>query len=88
MTTASIIHTQHTSLRTYFADVGHAALAFAAALFAARERHFVAQPVAPTLDETEKAKAKSRMKLFALAKHYDDIEPSLAREMRSLASRG
>lgn len=87
MTTASFTHTQATPLRSYFADVAHAALAFAAALFAAQERQFVAQPVAPVPAQSEKALAKSRMQLFSLARQYDGIEPSLAAELRSLASR-
>lgn len=85
MTTATI-HANHT-LRTYFADVSKAARAFAAALFAAQERQFVAQEVIKQ-DVSERNRARTHMKLIRMANDYQDMQPSLAAELRQLASRG
>lgn len=78
----------YTRPKNYFADVSNAARAFAAALFAAQERQFVVQEVVATPAVTPRAKEKSRLKLFSLAKQCDDIAPSLSAELRYLASRG
>lgn len=85
MTTATLHST--TTLRSYLADVSNAARAFAAALFAAQERQFVAQEVmAPT--PSGRARARNHMKLIRMANEYQDMQPSLAAELRQLASRG
>lgn len=76
------------SLRDYFADVGRAARAFAAALFAAQERQYVAQEVVQPEIVSARAMQKSRMQLFALARGCEDTSPSLAAELRNLAARG
>lgn len=86
MSTATL-HTTAT-LRTYFADVGNAARAFAAALFAAQERQFVAQEVVAKPATSERSRARTHMKLIRMANEYQDMQPSLAAELRQLASRG
>ncbi|MFL6656515.1 MAG: hypothetical protein ACJ8GW_00440 [Massilia sp.] len=86
MTTAAI-HTTH-SLRHYFADVSNAARAFAAALFAAQERQFVAQEVVARPAQSDRSRARTHMKLIRMANDYQDMQPSLAAELRQLASRG
>ena len=84
MTTA-VLHTTH-SLRSYIADVSNAARAFAAALFAAQERQFVAQEVKAPV--SERARARTQMKLIRMANEYQAMQPGLADELRHLASRG
>jgi integrase len=86
MTTAAF-HTTH-SLRHYFTDLGNAARAFAAALFAAQERQFVVQEVMAPALVSERARARTHMKLIRMANDYQDMQPSLAAELRQLASRG
>ena len=76
------------SLRHYFADVSNAARAFAAALFAAQERQFVATEVVAANDMSERKRARNHMKLIRMANEYQDMQPSLAAELRQLASRG
>ncbi|MCC6069835.1 hypothetical protein ACFSQU_02745 [Massilia sp. GCM10020059] len=76
------------SLRDYFADVARAARAFAAALFAAQERQYVAQEVVQPDLSSARAMQKSRMQLFAMARDCENISPSLAAELRNLAGRG
>ena len=85
MSTATI-HSQDT-LRTYFADVSKAARAFAAALFAAQERQFVAQEVVKP-EVSDRSRARNHMKLIRMANDYQDMQPNLAAELRQLASRG
>lgn len=85
MTTAT--YQANDSLRDYFADVSRAARAFAAALFAAQERQYVAQEVQPET-MTPRALQKSRNQLFAMARDWEDTSPSLAAELRSIAARG
>jgi hypothetical protein len=86
MTTATIHSTD--TLRSYFADVSNAARAFAAALFAAQERQFVAQEVMTRPPVSERSRARTHMKLIRMANEYQDMQPSLAAELRQLASRG
>ena len=86
MTTATF-HTTH-SLRHYFADIGNAARALAAALFAAQQRQFVAQEVMAKPPMSERARARTHMKLIRMANDYQDMQPSLAGELRQLAARG
>lgn len=86
MSTA-VFHTTH-SLRSYFADVSNAARAFAAALFAAQERQFVAQEVSAKPPVSERARARTHMKLIRMANDYQSMQPGLADELRHLASRG
>ncbi|MGZ8288470.1 MAG: hypothetical protein ACXW2U_08370 [Telluria sp.] len=87
MTTATY-QSSHASLRHYFADVARSARAFAAALFAAQERQYVAQEVVATEAVSGRKLHKSRMQLFALARSCEMTSPSLAAELRNLASRG
>lgn len=86
MSTATI----HASdrLRNYFADVSNAARAFAAALFAAQERQFVAQEVMAKPPVSERSRARTHMKLIRMANQYQDMQPGLAAELRQLAGRG
>jgi len=86
MSTATIHSTD--TLRSYFADVSNAARAFAAALFAAQERQFVAQEVMARPPVSERSRARTHMKLIRMANEYQDMQPSLAAELRQLASRG
>ena len=85
MSTATF-HTTH-SLRHYLVDVSHAARAFAAALFAAQERQYIATEVvaSPT---SERSRARNHMKLIRMANECQDMQPSLAAELRQLAGRG
>lgn len=76
-----------TQPQSYFIDVSNAARAFVAALFAARERQFVAQEVAVQPAVSPRVKEKSRSKLLELARQYDQHMPALATELRFL-SRG
>lgn len=85
MTTATI-HSTYT-LRAYLADVSKAARAFAAALFAAQERQFVVQEVVEPVI-SERNRARTYMKLIRMANTYQDMQPSLAAELRQLAARG
>jgi hypothetical protein len=88
MTTATFNQPAN-SLRSYIADVSKAARAFTSALFAARERQFVAQAVAakPAV-MSERTREKSRRQLFSLASQFESTSPNLAAELLSLASRG
>lgn len=85
MTTAT--YQANDSLRDYFADVGRAARAFAAALFAAQERQYIAQEVPPQV-MSPRALQKSRNALFAMAREWEGTSPSLAAELRTIAARG
>ena len=84
MTTATF--QANDSLRDYFADVGRAARAFAAALFAAQERQYVAQEVRQEII-TPRALQKSRNHLFSMACDWENTSPSMAAELRSIAAR-
>ena len=75
------------TLRHYFADVSNAARAFAAALFAAQERQFVATEVTAS-SESERSRLRTHMKLIRMANDYQDMQPSLAAELRQFAGRG
>jgi len=87
MSTATYTHSQADSLRHYIVDVSNAARAFAAALFAAQERQFIAQEVRVAPAVSERARAKGRRQLFSLAEHYESSAPSLCAELRSIAAR-
>ncbi|RJG27063.1 hypothetical protein D3872_02015 [Massilia cavernae] len=76
------------NLRDYFTDVSRAARAFAAALFAAQERQYVAQEVVDTETVSARKLHQSRKQLFAMARSCEYHSPSLAAELRNLASRG
>ena len=76
------------SLSHYFANLSRAARAFAAALFAAQERQYAAQEVAPSNTVSARTLQKTRMQLFAMARNCEDMAPSLASELRYLAARG
>jgi hypothetical protein len=87
MTTAIISHSP-TSLVDYFKGAANAGRAFAAALFAAQGRQFVAHEVRAAKIKLEADKIKGRRQLFSLASQYDGIAPSLSAELRSIAARG
>jgi hypothetical protein len=86
MTTATYPTTD--SPQNYFANLGRAARAFAAALFAAQERQYVAQEAAQPDSVSARTLHKSRIQLFAMARNCEDMAPSLAAELRYLAARG
>jgi hypothetical protein len=86
MSTA-VLHTTH-SLRHYYADIRKSAREIAAALFAAQERQFVEQEIMAKPPVSERARARTHMKLIRMANDYQDMQPSLAAELRQLASRG
>ena len=75
MSTATF-HTTH-SLRHYFTDVGHAARAFAAALFAAQERQYIATEVVAS-PVSERSRMRNHKKLIRMANECQDMQPSLA----------
>ena len=89
MSTASI-HTTTAGhgMRRYLSDVSNAARAFAAALFAARERQFVVQEVTVRARITDRIRMKSHLQLLTMANQHEQMQPSLASELRYLASRG
>jgi hypothetical protein len=87
MTTATYSQAPAGSLRHYFNDVSIAARAFAAALFAAQGRQFVAQEVRTAQAISERAKAKGRRQMFSLANEHEAFSPNLAAELRSIAAR-
>ncbi len=82
MTTATLHNTF--SLRAYFADVSKAAQALASA----QERQFVAQEVVAAPRVSDRARLKTHTKLIRMANEYQDMQPSLAAELRQLAGRG
>ena len=76
------------SFRAYFADVSKAAQALASALFSAQERQFVAQEVVAEPSMSNRSRLKTHTKLIRMANDYQDMQPSLAAELRQLAGRG
>jgi hypothetical protein len=87
MTTATF-HTTST-LRSHLHDGVKALRSFAKALFAAQERQFVAQEImAKPPRASSRSRVRNHMKLIAMANQYQDMQPSLAAELRQLASRG
>lgn len=87
MTTATFHSTA--TLRSHLRDAVNAARAFAKALFAAQERQFVAQEImAKPPGVSGRARVRNHMKLISMANEYQDMQPSLAAELRQLASRG
>ena len=87
MSTVTLNHSPVEGFRHYLHDVSNAARAFAAALFAAQERQFIAQEVYAKPTVSERQRMKSHMKLIAMAKDYEHMHPSLAAELRNLAGR-
>jgi hypothetical protein len=83
-----ILPTNQDALRSYVADVASAARTFAAVLFAAQQRQYVAQEVVKKSGVSARALAKSRKLLLAMANSCEDHSPSQASELRNLASRG
>lgn len=88
MSSATYTPPTNQGLRHYLTDVSNAARAFAAALFAAQERQFVAQEVAVKPTHDERARMRSALDLIVMANACQSMHPSLAAEMRNLASRG
>lgn len=86
MSTASYTHDAG-SLRQYFVELGHAARAFADALFAAQARQFVVQEVRPAAPIAPAARVRSQRQLFSLAGDVEHFSPNLAAELRNLAAR-
>ena len=76
-----------TGLRAYLTDVSRSAMAFAAALFAAQERQYIAvtQDAAPR--RSPRSLFNDRSNLLAMANDYQHMHPSLAAELRNLAGR-
>lgn len=87
MSTATLHATA--TLRSNLKDVATAARRFAKALFAAQERKFLPlQAPARPAAMTDRERVKHHVKLIAMANRYQDMQPSLAAELRQLASRG
>ena len=87
MTTATFYSTA--TLRSHLHDAVNAARTFAKALFAAQERQFVAQEImAKPPRVSGRSRVRTHMKLISMANEYQDMQPSLAAELRQLASRG
>ncbi len=82
--------TYHTTatLKSYVHDAAIAVRSFAKALFAAQERQFVAHEIMDKPDRARQSRVRTHMKLIAMANQYQDMQPSLAAELRQLASRG
>lgn len=76
------------TLRSYLNDAIGTARAFAKALFAAQERQFVEQEIMDKPCASERARLRTHNKLISMANQYQDMQPSLAAELRQLASRG
>ena len=76
------------TLRSYLRDAVEAARTFAKALFAAQERQFVEQDSIDQPAVSARSRVRTHMKLIAMANQYQDMQPSLAAELRQLASRG
>ena len=87
MTTATFTTAPAGSLRHFVKDAGTAVRAFAAALFAAQDRQFVAQKVHASQAASAHAKAKGRRQLLSLAQQHDSLSPSLSAELRTIAGR-
>lgn len=75
------------NLRGHIQDVVKTAKTFARALFAAQERQFVAPEIMDKPARLDRARARAHMKLLSMANQYQDMQPSLAAELRQLASR-
>ena len=86
MSTATF-HTTH-SLRHLLADFSNAVRGFATALYAAQQRQFVAQEVMAKPTVSERSRARTHMELIRMANDCQDMQPSLAAELRQFASRG
>ena len=87
MTTAAFHPTA--TLRSYLHDAARAARNFAKALFAAQERQFIAREISAKPQRvSDRARAKNHMLLISMATDCQDMQPSLAAELRQLASRG
>ena len=86
MTTATFHSTA--TLRSYLHDAGMALRSFAKALFAAQERQFVKQEIMDKPAMSERSRVRTHMKLISMANEYQDMQPSLAAELRQLASQG
>jgi hypothetical protein len=87
MSSATFNHSPASSLLHCLQDVSTAARSFAEKLFAAQGRQFVALEARRAPVVSERAKAKSRRRLFAMASQYDNVAPSLAAELRCIAGR-
>ena len=87
MSSATFNHSPAGSLLHCLQVVGNAARAFAEKLFAAQGRQFVAVEARSAPAVSDRAKAKGRRQLFAMARQYDDTAPSLAAELRCFAGR-
>ncbi len=86
MTTATYHSTA--TLKSYLHDAAKAVRSFAKALFAAQERQFVTQEIMDKADVAARSRVRTHMKLISMANQYQDMQPSLAAELRQLASRG
>ena len=86
MSTATYYSTA--TVRSHFQDAVKTARSFAKALFAAQERQFVAQEITDEPRRSERSRLRTHLKLISMANQYQDMQPSLAAELRQLASRG
>ena len=86
MSTATYYSTA--TLRSHLQDAVKAARSFAKALFAAQERQFLAQETMEKPQRSERSRLQTHMKLISMANQFQDMQPSLAAELRQLASRG
>jgi hypothetical protein len=83
-----ILPTHQHLVRTSFADLAGAARRFAVALFAAQERQYVPQEVVQPTGPSERTLQRTRSSLVAMANRCESHSPSMAAELRNLASRG
>jgi hypothetical protein len=87
MSSATFTHSPASSLQHGLQGLAKAARFFADKLFAAQGRQFVAQEMRGGISVSDRAKAKGRSMLFAMARRYDNAAPSLAAELRCIAAR-
>lgn len=86
MSTATYYSTA--TVRSHLQDAVKTARAFAKALFAAQERQFVAQETMDKPRRSQRSRLRTHTNLISMANQYQDMQPSLAAELRELASRG
>jgi ACT domain-containing protein len=82
-----LLPTHPGALASSVAGLVKGARTYAAALFAAQERQYVAQEAVKKSDVPASALYKSRLALFNMARECEERSPSQAAELRNLAGR-
>ena len=84
---STFLHTHPGTFASHLVELSKAARNFAAALFAAQERQYVAQEVVKKTAVSARAMQKTRLQLFAMARECEERSPGQAAELRNLAGR-